>query len=183
MFPDIPVSVNIRNNKLYAIERNANMDVWYDFFKQNINKYPIKFVVICGFSEVDQRFRELDNVIIAKDNFTSIEQDLSLIQSSAFHLGSASGPASIALFGSQPYYICNTTLNLHIDHYNESMKMYNRDCRFTFSHNLQNNGTEPETVELLEEKFLEIWDVFDKEKWLNTKDNKNDAPENITWLR
>ena len=100
--PAVPVSVQLRRNPATPA-RNSDYESWYALFQYCAKHYPVKFVVICAATEVDTRFRNLTNVVIAKDFHTSLEQDLALIEASSIHMGPSSGPGTMAIFGTKPY--------------------------------------------------------------------------------
>jgi hypothetical protein len=100
-----PVTVNIRNNPHWGSIRNSKITEWKRFFEHCIDKFPVKFIVICSKNEISNELKRLPNVIFAKDYHTELDQELSLIANSKFHMGSNSGPAAMAYFGSKPYFI------------------------------------------------------------------------------
>ena len=107
---NIPVTVNIRNNINHHGKRNSDIDAWLAFFDYCASNYPVKFVVICSLDEIDDRLRSRSNVVVAKDFNTNAEQDLALIHESRIHLGTSSGPATMAWFSNKPYLIFNATI-------------------------------------------------------------------------
>lgn len=106
----IPIAVQIRNTQNYNISRNSSINVWLELFRHCENKVPVTFFVICSASEVDDRLRTLDNVVVAKDYTTSVDQDLALVKESSAFMGVSSGPGTLAFFSYKPYSI----VNLHI---------------------------------------------------------------------
>lgn len=154
----VPVTVNLRNNKLFSTERNSLMDIWLEFFRDCRNCYPVKFIIVSTFAEVDERIRELDNVVIAKDHHTNVEQDLTLIATSAMHFGVPSGPFCMAFFGDKPYLMV---------HWNNDPSDYRGLIqeegffRFCFATPLQRITKEPETGELLKKEFAVMWGSTD----------------------
>ena len=179
---NIPVTVNLRNNKLFGTHRNSDMDVWYLFFKNCIGKYPVKFIIIGSLKEVDSRMRNLENVIIAKDFNTGIEQDLALISNSAFHLGAPSGPISMAWFCGKPYLMFSWDAD--IKKYRGLKLDSDGFYRFGFANELQKMTKKKETPELLATEFEIIWgklklsDLNQVPKAINSFEKSN-----LTWLR
>jgi hypothetical protein len=98
----IPVTLQLRNNPKTPL-RNTDNPSWRQFLEHASKAYKAKFFVICSPHEVDPSMRALPNVVIAKDHYTSLEQDLALIESCAMHLGPASGPCTISWFNTKPY--------------------------------------------------------------------------------
>jgi hypothetical protein len=181
VFPDVSVSVNIRNNNIFHQHRNTNMEAWLDFFQYCEGRYPVKFVVVCALSEIDDRLRQHKNVLLAKDFHTGIEQDLSLIQTSIFHMGASSGVEVMAVFNSKPYLSTNTGLipNLYKDIIHDEGFL-----RFFFSGSLQRFALGTETAELLIAEFDRMWAAVDVDAWklwANTDDRQTD--ELSSWLR
>ncbi|OGU10240.1 MAG: hypothetical protein A2075_21555 [Geobacteraceae bacterium GWC2_58_44] len=181
--PEILVSVNIRNNPKYATHRNSSLEAWLRFFEDCIGKYPVKFVVICGTAEVDDRFRQLGNVLFAKDFSTDIEQDLALIEFSAMHLGSASGPATMATFTKKPYLIVNADMGNYIEHYDGALISESGMLHLGFSEQNQRFGTVPETFEYLADEFKGMWDQLDLSIWHSFMKNIVSSNAPLTWLR
>jgi len=169
VFPQIPVTVQIRNNPSSEPHRNSNMESWLQFFHFCKDKYPVKFIVVCSISEVDPRLRECPNVILAKDHHTGIEQDLVLIQTAAIHTGASSGPSAVAMFNSKPYLIVNMDLDPH-----KPFRGLVRDgpfLRYNFAAPLQRYAKGTETVELLVEEFAKMWASVDATHWYMPKDS------------
>lgn len=184
-YPRIPVTVNIRNNKAYQVHRNADIKAWLDFFEDCETRYPVVFVVICAFSEIDERFRKCGNVILAKDHHTGIEQELALIHTSAIHMGVGSGPVSMAWFDTKPYLMVNT-------HYGPTY-FKNPDMvvqvepgiqRFCFANSLQRIVTSVETKEILTEEFARMWTAVDPLTWWAQAAKEGERDSDLsTWLR
>ena len=173
------VTVNIRNNPFHALDRNSDLDVWFDFFSYCTNNYNIKFLIICTKSEIDERFRNLDNVIIVKDYNTSLEQELALISTSSIHLGTASGPFSIALYSDKPYvmFSWNGNINTHKCIY----KNNSNNFQLIFSNNWQQILIHKESLSFL----IELFRIYNNNKFLvPTIMNKNSNVETIrSWLK
>lgn len=178
----IPITVNIRNNQLIDKHRNSNINEWLNFFSKNKKKYPVKFFILCSRSELDERLRKLSNVVIVKDFYSTVEQDLALIEASAIHMGTSSGPATMAWFNKNPYFIVNATL--HLEHFsidnllvNVSPNLY----QFVFSNPGQFFYSGNESLEILEKYFEEMWSHVK----LNYYDSNryNITPISLNWLR
>lgn len=154
----VPVTVNLRNNPSFGSNRNYVLSAWRDFFARCEGRIPVKFIITCAASEVDPTLRNLPNVVFAKDHHTTVLQDLALIRFAAFHLGSSSGPATIPLLGTEPYFIFNCDSLPYIALYDGSL-MQNADGElyFSFAHKLQAFGTVPETAESIWLQFDKIW--------------------------
>lgn len=182
IFPSIPVTVQLRRNTINKA-RDSNYDSWLEFFNYCRTRYPVKFIVICSESEIDERFRNYSNVILSKDFHTDIEHDLALINVSAFHMGASSGPGAIALFSPKPFLFVNTDLNPN-DY--KGMLREGNVIRFFFSGPLQNFIFGQETTELLITEFEKIWAAIDKAYWdslMKESVNYSDNRDLYTWLR
>lgn len=163
----LPVTINLRNNKHFSDHRNAQMESWLGFFLHCHKIYPVKFIVICAKSEIDERLDNYPNVVIAKKLHTSIAQDIALIANSLIHLGSASGPATVSHLVSQPCLITNCDMVPYMDQYQGALQFYrdNHHVHFSFSHPFQFNSTFPETTEYLIGEFEKLWCAVDTEAW------------------
>lgn len=98
----VPVSIQLRRNPKNPA-RNSDYESWKSFFAETAAACPAKFFVICGPAEIDPEFRKLLNVVLVKDHYTSLEQDLALIEACDIHMGASSGPGMIAIFNRSPY--------------------------------------------------------------------------------
>jgi hypothetical protein len=93
-------------------------------------------------------------VVIAKDHFTTLEQDLALIEAASFHMGMSSGPSTVAQFNRKPYCIFSWKINPAL------FRGIRRDGyrnRFYFSTEFQNWIIDEETTESLITEFLHMW--------------------------
>jgi hypothetical protein len=98
----VTVSIQLRRNQKNSA-RNSDYEAWKSFFAEAAGAYSAKFFVICGPTEIDPEFRKLPNVVLVKDYYTSLEQDLALIETCEIHMGASSGPGMIAIFNRSPY--------------------------------------------------------------------------------
>ena len=181
----IPITVNLRNNHVYQQHRNANIDAWLSFFKECRVRYPAKFIIICSLGEIDERFRDLDNVIYAKDSGTGLDQELALIQNSAIHMGLGSGPISMAWFGENPYLMVNTKYPPGYFKNEDMLIQIDKDVsRFCFGTNLQRISLVEETTEFLMEQFAVLMESINTEKWISGY-KCGEINEDVcqTWLR
>lgn len=185
VYPQVPVTVNIRNNMLFQTHRNASLDAWCEFFKYCECRYPAKFVVVCAWSEIDERLRNCTNVMIAKDYHTGIEQDLALIHTSAIHMGVGSGPMSMAWFDTKPYLMVNTVYGPdHFKHSDMVVEIEPGIQRFCFAGPLQRIFAGVETTELLINEFARMWGAVDLPRWQSRVNPENKAEADLhTWLR
>ena len=183
--PQVLVTINIRNNPAYQQHRNANLDAWYQFFHHCASVYPVKFIIICSQSEIDESFRNLGNVIYSKDVGAGIEQELALIQYSALHMGVGSGPISMAWFGDKPYLMVNTKYPPGYFENEDMLVPIGKGLnRFCFGTEFQRISSEVETAPFLIEQFAALFNEVNMSEWqevggvsLNKKDSLS------TWLR
>lgn len=87
---DVEVSVNLRRSAITP-QRNSNIGAWEAFFR---NHADVQFDLI-GDVPV-----ELPNVRYHKDGLLN---DLAVVENSAFHMGTVSGPCDIRRFSRNPY--------------------------------------------------------------------------------
>jgi hypothetical protein len=182
----VPVTVNLRCNKGWHLHRNSKIDSWINFFQYCETIYPVKFIVICTRSEIDDRLRQCANVIIAKDHHTGVEQDMALIHSSAIHMGAGSGPATMAWFNSKPYLMVNTTYKAGEFFEQPGMIHQVEDGiqRFWFAGPFQSVANGPESTELLIREFEKMWQVVDVKSWqVKTRIGDGQMSGVNTWLR
>jgi len=137
--------------------RNSVYDVWFSFFRYCQDKYPVKFLIICAPHEVDPGFRDLPNVVVAKDHCTSLEQDLALIEEAAFHMGASSGPSTICQFNPKPYCIFGWLIDPAVF---RGITVDQHRHRFYFSNEHQNWIVHHETLDLLKQEFDRMWPVI-----------------------
>lgn len=181
VYPDIPITINLRNNKCFGTNRNSVFESWLIFFEYCEGRFPAKFIIICSISEIDDRFRKLSNVIFSKDYYTNTEQELSLIENAEFHMGASSGMATIALFNSKPFLIVNS--DLVIKDYRGIIKDGNF-LRFFFSTSLQQFAIGKETPELLIAEFLKMWKTIDVETCRESTYKSTVSKDKLhSWLR
>jgi hypothetical protein len=147
------ITVQLRRNPQNPA-RNSDYEAWIAFFASCATRYAAKFIVICGRGEIDTRLRTLNNVIVAKDHGTSVEQDLALIEVGRIHMGACSGPATMAQFSSKPYCMFNALMD---DGFIKSFKREGDRGRFTFSNAFQNWIAVKETPESLQTEFERMW--------------------------
>lgn len=146
--PEFPVVVHLRNNPLSDPFRNAPLDAWLEFFKACEGNFDVRFILVGALGEIDDRFRRLPNVLIAKDHQTTVEQDLVLVYTSLIFLGSPSGPGTMALLSKTPYVMFGSEKR-----------------RFNFATDMQKLTFEPETAEALMEEFSSLFNRVDKLEW------------------
>ena len=183
--PRVPVTVNVRNNPVFQTHRNSNMGSWLEFFEHCNSRYPAKFIVVCARAEIDERLRQLPNVILAKDFHTGVEQDLALIHSSAIHMGAGSGPASMAWFSDKPYLMVNTIYGPQYFAHPEMIKQEEENIqRFWFSNAMQRIAGGVETTELLVKEFAHMWTSIEIQEWQSSVET-DDIPKSgvSSWLR
>jgi hypothetical protein len=183
-----PVTVNIRNNAYWGVERNSKITEWKKFFEYCIDKFPVKFIVICSRNEISDELRKLPNVLFAKDYHTELDQELSLIANSRFHIGANSGPAAMAYFGSKPYFIFGLNINnsSHSDSLYKGLvkKMPNKKFKFIFSSMGQSFTSEPESFDELCQSFLDLFNLTKKpSKIKSMKNDRLKSDSRFSWMR
>jgi len=148
-----PVSVQLRRNPATPA-RNSDYDSWLGFFSDSARRYPAKFFVICSATEVVPALRGLPNVVVAKDHYTTLEQDLALIEACSIHMGPSSGPGTMAMFNERPYCMFgfDTSPQLIDGFIQEEHRV-----RYPFAKPDQYWIRENETRELIEQEFSRLW--------------------------
>lgn len=154
---DVAVTVQLRKNPANPA-RDSDYASWISFFESCRGRYPVKFLVICAQEEVDPRLRQCSNVVIAKDHCTSVEQDLSLIDAAAIHMGASSGPSMIAIFSGKPYCLFNT--DLLVDRYEGSIRDGNRVTLF-FGSSTQSLLFGLESRDVIASEFQRMWKAIE----------------------
>jgi len=186
--PQVPVTVNLRNNPFIQQHRNSDIDAWLEFFDYCNNRYPVTFIVLCAYSEIDGRLRLRNNVVVAKDRNTSMEQDIALCRLSAFHVGAASGAGMWPVFTDKPYVLSNAvnippmlrdfggTIVVESDTY----------ARFSFSTKHQKIILVKDNADILIREFEAIWHSASIGEWLqrvtSSRSNSTTA-DSLKWLR
>jgi hypothetical protein len=179
VLPRIPVTVNIRNNPVFDQHRNSKMECWKALFDFCKDRHPVTFVIICAFSEIDTSLRGYANVVIAKDHYTGVEQDLALMSKSAMHMGVASGPCAITMFNENPYCLLgNYESQLTKDY--QGIIQEDPFFRYSFSTPLQRIFPHPETTDILCSEFIRLWQSIDQDGYLRSlEDAQGDQKENV----
>ncbi len=103
VYPALPIILNVRQNKNHNSARNSNLREIRTFLEHYEQNKTYKFVIICTKSEVPDDFRKLKNVLISKDYFSDVEQDLGLIKTSYLSIFPSSGMACFAMFSNVPF--------------------------------------------------------------------------------
>ena len=102
----IPIALTLRNIPGDTI-RNADYSVWLPFLDECYRKYPeIIFSFVGVREEAIPEFYQLPNMmnlIVTKDYGTTLREDMALIRTSLFHMGTMSGINAISIFSEHPY--------------------------------------------------------------------------------
>lgn len=186
--PRVPITVNLRNNSLIQPHRNSNIEAWLEFFDYCNDRYPVTFIVVCAKSEIDDRLRSRKNVVLAKDQQTSMEQDLVLTRLSAFHLGTASGAGAWPVFTDKPYLISGATniMPMIRDYGSTVVLLSPTHARFSFAKEHQNIILVKEDRDQLIQEFETIWNSASSETWMADIVRESSKPkevDSLRWLR
>ena len=100
----LPVAVHLKDNPAVAGQSNANVEAWRVFMEGSQREHRAQFVLV-GDDAVPAQFRSLPNVTIGKDDGIDLVRSHALIQAAGLFMGMMSGPANMALFGTNPYLI------------------------------------------------------------------------------
>jgi hypothetical protein len=189
IYPKVPITINIRNNPMWDSRRNSRILEWVKFFRYAEKSYPdVIFIVICAKKEISEEFRGLSNVIFAKDFSTELDQELALIEVSAAHLGTNSGPAAMAYFNKNPYFIFSLPIDgIHHEHFEKKdMLVHVRGdiFKFWFASDLQKFSSQPENIESLVSVFEEIYLSIDLKGWqISHPANFSIPMDRHSWMR
>lgn len=100
----LPVVVSLRWHPHATVHRNAEREVWLDFFNQCRSKFPdVVFIVVGSREEVFEGLRKCKNVIVAKDHGSTLLEDLAFIKTSLLYMAQETGVSIIAIFSDTPY--------------------------------------------------------------------------------
>lgn len=144
------VSVQLRLN-LQNPARNSDFDAWLGFFEAcSARCDPYVFIIVGRETEVDPRLAACPNVVLAKTFYTSLDQDLALIEACAGHMGAASGPSTMAFFNRKPYVLFGWRTT---DHRYRDLEVDAGLRRFYFGSSAQRLLPERETAERIDEEF------------------------------
>lgn len=184
---EIPVTVNLRRNPVVHSYRNSIISEWLSFFRACESRYPVKFIVVGSRSEIHPVLRNCNNVVIAKDMNTNLEQDIALLITSAFHLGASSGPSTISVLSKKPYVIFNNRHILeYVDRYKGSLVQESDTlAKFSFATPWQRIRLDVEKAESIVDEFNHIWLAKD---WMasyaqNAEEAQGKSHCGISWLR
>jgi hypothetical protein len=189
IYPKVPITINIRNNPNWDLRRNSKIQEWDKFFHYAEKTYPeALFIILCATQEIPEKFRGLSNVIFAKDFSTELDQELALIEFSAAHMGTNSGPAAMAYFNNNPYFIFSLLIDgIHHEYFSKEdmiISMNGDFYKFWFASNLQKFSSKPEDIDTLISVFDEIWFSIDLKKWKSLSGRKLTSPiHRQSWMR
>ena len=156
----IPISVSLKLT-MHSKERNADPEIWSQFFRLSAKIFPeIKFIIVGLREEIIPDMKSIGNVLFAKEYGSTLTEDFALIRTSLMYMGTTSGIANIAIHSELPYLIfrfCN---------YKRIGILYGE--QFCFSNPYQrifpNNINI--TAEFLLEKFQQLYLKLDNNQWL-----------------
>jgi hypothetical protein len=157
------VTVNLRFNSQYTLDRDSNLEAWSELFEYSKEKNPdVMFVVLGRKGQFGDRFNNFSNVIFSKDYNTNIEQDLALIQQALFHMGTTSGPTSLAFLSEDiPYVITSFRVSDRINNLwlkpESGFPWHNKE--------LQRLLWDKESGNLLIKEFENLLGKVDKTEW------------------
>lgn len=152
----LPVSLQLRCN-INNPSRNANVDAWLTLVDEcERNATEVCFFLLGAREEIDDRFSQYDNVCVVKNHATTIEQDLAIMETSAFHLGSNSGPATMAIFGDRPYVIYS---------YCSSIEALQEGHNMPWAGEFQKLVWERESVDCVRADFEWLWRSIERDEW------------------
>lgn len=179
--PAVPIVVQLRSAGTYNPFRNSVIESWLELFRYCENRFPVRFIVICAKVEVDERLRHFDNVIVAKDFDTTIDQDLALIQCAAAYMGMSSGPSTVAFLGNKPYSMLNTWIER--SWFDKVVRKQPWGFSFIFAQENQRCLQGSETPEVLLEEFSRLYSAIDPASWESFAEQGTNLEEEHLRLR
>ncbi len=147
----LPVIVHLKNNPDTKGQSNANMNVWYEFFKTCGMLRDLKFILI-GEDWISAAIKGLPNVILSRLLGSDLAGDLALIQAGPIFMGMSSGPCNMAIFNNHPYVIFKNPNH----HAKEMAKELRGEDRFLFSTSGQRLLRQAETPGILLRELAEL---------------------------
>lgn len=162
VFPRIPICVQLRMNPGIDVARNAQVGEWCAFFREAVERYPVSFVIIGAKHEMSEEIATIPHVIYAKAHGSTIGQDLALIKSSLFFMGSPSGPAVLPIVDGESF--CCLGQKVVVDQSVPQLRLPlvpvpgAGGIRFAFNTDCQTLVEARETQDI-------IWRVFDRLYW------------------
>lgn len=158
ILPKFPVVCHIRNSKSQP-ERNAEVKEWNKFFIDTWYSNPNIIFIIIGTKEETKEFHgTIPNVIISKDYFNSVEEDMILLYTSLFFMGTRSGPLMMALLNKIPCVIFG---------YKPVRETLQENKKFNFMTDLQKLIFVKENKDMIKEEFDFLYKNVNKNDWLN----------------
>ena len=112
VFPAKPVVVQVRKNPVREIGNNLDIDGWLELVRSRADDTSVRFIFIGHPEELADPRLDLSNVIRSKEHFSSIEEDLALIQSSHVVICNPGGLANFAWYAGVPTLTFNANYRL-----------------------------------------------------------------------
>lgn len=103
--PGIPVIVHISTDPAQGGDVEPRLENWRHFFQSISESHPDVSFVIIGNDDVGADIRSLPNVVVTQTGGNDLPRDLALVHLGAAFMGTASGPAQMALLGEKPFLI------------------------------------------------------------------------------
>lgn len=135
------VSVQMRNNP-HSPDRDSTVAAWVEFFRTTDDHF-----VLVG--EVDQ-VPDLPNVTKRRG---PVDEDLQAIIGARFHMGTSSGPATVAMFNRKPLCVFNTQMD---NGFSAGFEMQDGRGRFTWSAPGQSLLAHRDTLENIRREYLDL---------------------------
>ncbi len=106
------VAVNIRQGALSLTPadmfRDSPLSEWHAFISRVDKRHPdVLFLILGGYTEWDRKMYRLPNVLIPRIMGFGLGHELALLNRADLFMGTSSGFATMATFGTKPYLITN----------------------------------------------------------------------------
>ena len=102
VFPAQPVVIQIRNNPMRERHKNIPLRLWLELIHSRRNDPGVKFIAIGHPEELADSRLDLPNVIRSKQHFSTIEEDLALIQTCRCAIFNPGGLANFSWYAGTP---------------------------------------------------------------------------------
>jgi hypothetical protein len=170
--PRIPVVCHIRNTASME-NRNSPIDEWIKFFKRQEIEHPEIIFVLIGTKQDTKNFKGLNNIVISKDYFNTVEEDMILLKESLFFMGTRSGPFMMALFTATPFVVFDYRTAPHEIAENGKFNFMTDNQKFIWK-----KDNEKANAETINNEFLSMLYKIDLQEWIEkikrqAKNNKS----------
>jgi ADP-heptose:LPS heptosyltransferase len=109
----LAVAVHVKNVQNGEGTANGRIEVWAEFMERVSARGEVAFFAV-GLDDYE-KLQGIPGVTLSQDHQNKLELDLAIIQSAQFFMGTAAGPAHVAILGDKPYGVFKP-LDVHREH-------------------------------------------------------------------